>query len=550
MKKASTSRKSVLILVAIACAQVASCKKKPAEASAPAEAKRVTGFQLMCEKPVIAISPHIYGIAFDVSGYANWRDEKQWELGATGRRFGGNAATRYNFEHGTAFNHGLDWFFENNGDSEAKEPTYVSFLSGNDAHKALSATQLPMIGWMAKDTTSVSFAVSKFPGQKFVDEKRKAGKGIFYSGRDVDPPAPTETSIAAPPEKVAEAVKLIAKHSKGERIYILDNEPALWHVTHRDVHPDPISYDELISRTIRYAEAVRAADPKALIAGPAAYGWNEYFESAKDLASPSKIHRDREAHGGDPLLVYYLKKLQEHEKKTGVRLLDLLDVHFYPQADGIGVGLEGAVTSDVAKARIRSPRALWDPSYVDESWIAEPIKLLPRLREWIDANYPGTRVQIGEWNLGAEKHISSGLAVAETLGQFAKNSVYSAFYWTYPPAGSPAAMGFRAFRNFDGNGGAFGSLLVPSASEEGTSLFVSRDAEKKRWVVVALNLEGELDRTGTLDFSGCGVLSSVNRFEYMAESAGFAKSRGEFETNRLQIRLPKQSIAVFEIEMK
>ena len=63
--------------------------------------------------------------------------------------------------------------------------------------------------------------------------------------------------------------------------------------------------------------------------------------------------------------------------------------------------------------RIRSVRALWDPAYRDESWIGEPVRLIPRLRDWIAKNAPGVRISIGEYNFGAEKHMSGGLAVAD-----------------------------------------------------------------------------------------------------------------------------------------
>ena len=46
---------------------------------------------------------------------------------------------------------------------------------------------------------------------------------------------------------------------------------------------------------------------------------------------------------------------------------------------------------------------LWDPSYVDESWIKEPVKLLPRMREWVDENYPARGLSIGEWSFGGRK---------------------------------------------------------------------------------------------------------------------------------------------------
>ena len=44
--------------------------------------------------------------------------------------------------------------------------------------------------------------------------------------------------------------------------YILDNEPNLWSTTHRDVHPDPVTYDELLAKTIAYGTAIREAGPR------------------------------------------------------------------------------------------------------------------------------------------------------------------------------------------------------------------------------------------------------------------------------------------------
>ena len=119
-------------------------------------------------------------------------------------------------------------------------------------------------------------------------------------------------------------------------MYILDNEPMLWPTTHRDVHPEPTSYDELVTRTIDYGTAIREADPDAVIAGPAEWGWTGYLYSAKDIASGGTSARpDRRAHGDMPLVAYYLKALAEHEKKTGVRVLDVFDLHSYPAADGV-----------------------------------------------------------------------------------------------------------------------------------------------------------------------------------------------------------------------
>src|SRR5262249_29263012 len=155
------------------------------------------------------------------------------------------------------------------------------------------------------------------------------------------------------------------------------NEPALWNDTHRDVHPEPLTYDELLDRTIRYGTAIRAADPEAIIAGPAEWGWPGYFWSAKDKAAGFHAKPDRRAHGDVPWLSWYLAKLREHEAKTGIRILDVVDLHFYPQGKGVYDGDSGGTDRDTAKKRFRATRSLWDPDYLDESWIDEKIRLIP-----------------------------------------------------------------------------------------------------------------------------------------------------------------------------
>src|SRR6185436_21117393 len=97
----------------------------------------------------------------------------------------------------------------------------------------------------------------------------------------LSPLPPTQTSVPAPPEVVRRWLTKLRSMDRelGGRavsMYILDNEPSLWNSTHRDVHPDPVTYDELLERLIKYGGAVRRADPDAVIAGPAEWGWPGY----------------------------------------------------------------------------------------------------------------------------------------------------------------------------------------------------------------------------------------------------------------------------------
>ena len=97
-----------------------------------------------------------------------------------------------------------------------------------------------------------------------------------------------------------------------------------------------------------------------------------------------------------------------YEETHGLRLLDYLDLHYYPQA--VGVALSRAGDAATQARRLRSTRSHWDPTYSDESWIGEPVTLIPRMRAWVERNYPGTRLAITEYNWGALDHINGALA--------------------------------------------------------------------------------------------------------------------------------------------
>jgi hypothetical protein len=513
--------------------------KPTAVALRAASSERKVRLAVHCERLATRISPLIYGIAGTV-----------WETHATAHRMGGNPMTRLNWGEGF-WNVANDWFFEN-----GKAERAAVWLDEARAHDMKNAIVVPTIGWVAKDATSVGFPRAKFAEQEKYDPYRpEAGNGNGKDGKPIRPGPPTETSVAAPPELIGKWIRDIRESDRAKGVrsidqYILDNEPNLWNTTHRDVHPDPLTYDELLDRTIRYAKAIREADPDAVIAGPAEWGWTGYFYSAKDNEGGTFLRLDRRAHGDAPLLAWYLRKLSEHEKKTGERLLDIVDVHFYPQFPGI-YGGNGPERTDpeAAALRLRSTRALWDPTYKDESWIDDAVGLIPRVRTWISENYPGRGISIGEWSFGAEAHMSGGLAVAEVLGRFGQQGITSAFYWLCPPAGTPAFHAFRAFRNYDGKGGAFLDLSVPTTEAAGISVFASRDEGSSRVVVVLLNLQPETAADAEIDVLACGGKYSRRAFEYREGMAGFVKSEKDQDGQKDRPGLVLERIEPYSIKV-
>jgi hypothetical protein len=513
-------------------------------------AARAAAFTVDCAAPAHRISPLVYGIA----GSAD-EPPHVWELGATSRRWGGNGSSRYNWELGNAWSTNHDWYFRNVAVSARRSFSYESFLDENRARGVRTALTVPMLGWVAKDTTSYSFPVSRLgPQQQTAPDLPDAGNGVRPDGTPLAA-APERTSVPSTPESVERWVRAIRARDRevGRRrvhLYHLDNEPMLWHRTHRDVRSEPATYEELLEKTIAYASAIRRADPGATIAGPAAWGWLEYHYSAADLEAGVHLRPDRRRHGDLPLLAWYLREVRAHERRTGTRLLDVVDIHFYPANDAVGIATRGGTDPATAALRIRSTRSLWDPSYVDESWIGERMRVIPLVREWIARYHPGLGLSIGAWNFGAEEHMSGGLAVAEALGRFGTEGLHSAHYWTYPPARSPAYWAFRAYRNFDGEGGRFLDRSAPVRGEAPlASAFASSDEKRGRVVAILLNHDPGAPLAARLDLGRCGPVSAARAFTYAGGSAGFRRVEAVRAQGGVDVLAAPYSITVVDLPL-
>ena len=72
-------------------------------------------------------------------------------------------------------------------------------------------------------------------------------------------------------------------------------------------------------------------------------------------------------HGGKPFVEWYLQQMAAYENTNHTRLLDYFDLHYYPQTPGSRSSPAG--DAQHRRCGCASTRSLWDPSYVDESWI-------------------------------------------------------------------------------------------------------------------------------------------------------------------------------------
>jgi hypothetical protein len=166
-------------------------------------------------------------------------------------------------------------------------------------------------------------------------------------------------------------------------------------------------------------------------------------------------------YNNEPFIPWFLTQISRHDEETDQRTLDVLDIHFYPE----GV-YNNEKDEETAELRLRSTRLLWDQQYEEETWIAEPVALIPTMKAMIDRYYPGTKLGLSEWNWGADTTMNGALAIADILGTFGREDLYFAAYWRNPFLDTPGFFAFQLYTNYDGDGNAFGDTSVWSETPD------------------------------------------------------------------------------------
>jgi hypothetical protein len=332
----------------------------------------------------------------------------------------------------------------------------------------------------------------------------------------------------------------------------LDNEVDLWAFTHARLRGDAtspvasqagnkITYAEVVQLSVDYASAAKDVNPAVQILGPVNYGWGGYtdLQGAPDA-------------GGRDFLNFYLQSMAAAGTTAGRRLLDALDVHWYPEAQGGGVRITNNDNSTaVVAARKQAPRSLWDPGYIETSWITQccsggAIQLLPRLKGKITANYPGTKLAITEYNYGGANHISGAIAQADVLGIFGREGLYAATLWPLESNNNFIYGGFEIFRNYNGANGSFGDTSIRATNSDiaNASVYASVDAANSaRRVVVAINKN---DAAQTAGISVTHTTQFHTAQVYLLTSANSAPQRQAdiniTLTNAFQYSMPANSV--------
>jgi Glycoside hydrolase family 44 len=473
-----------------------------------------------------AISPLIYGIDYDQNQIPN--------INPSIIRWGGDATSQYNWQTGNT-NAGSDYYFINsNQNSGSTPPDFNTFFSTNKAAGVQTIGTIPINGWVAKDSTSCAFSVKKYGAQQMAEPgNADCGNGILPDGKTPitqvsigscsTPPCtdPTDADVTVTTSTMQEWVSSVVSNfgstaNGGVAIWELDNEPVWWESVHQNIHPAYTDYDEVWQKGLAYAQAVKAADPTAKVSGPITSGWSDLFFSRVDLQSgwstgPNFVYwgnpTDRLAHGNLDFVAWYLQQFASYDQQHSQRLLDYFDIHGYMPGTG------GDATDPASDAaRLESTRVFWDPAFTppntNEYILNTPenpannpsapcVCLIPRMKNWVAANYPGTKLAITEYNLGAQGDVNGALAQADLLGIFGREGVDVAVMWPflgYPndPLSAPVTFAFAMYRDYDGAKSTFGDMGVSavSADQSQLSVYAARRSSDSSLTVMVINKTG------------------------------------------------------------
>jgi mannan endo-1,4-beta-mannosidase len=478
-----------------------------------------------------SISPYIYGVNSGSTPNNVWSRTRTENIGS--RRLGGNRLTTFNWENNYS-NAGSD-FGPNANDTYIWQGlsgvSSTSITTGgvlkmfHDTSKVVGAYSLvtsPLL-YVSKNIASVSTTA---PSSQWNTIQYAKGSAFTLAPSNAD-------GIVYSDEMVNWLVNQYGNAStlNGVKGYSLDNEPDLWNGTHPLIHPSAVTCNELVTKSIQLATAIKNVDANAEVFGYASYGWDGYttLQGASDWGAAPYSSATY------PWFIdAYLDKMKVASTAAGKRLVDVLDIHYYSEhksTTGFRVWNDGGAneyTAAVNAARIQAPRSLWDPNFIENSYIATyngpaaPIQLIPTLKNKISTWWPGTKIGITEWSFSGTTHISGGLAVADALGIFGKQGVYFTTYWG--DVSSYISSAYRLYRNYDGSKSTFENTHVkaePGATSDwtNTSIYASvNNATDNNLHLIVLNKHATNTINATFNITSSTSYTNADVYRLISSS--------------------------------
>ena len=324
------------------------------------------------------------------------------------------------------------------------------------------------------------------------------------------------------------------------RYWDMDNEPEIWSGTHDDVMPTQCTAEEFMQLYFKVAKAARAKYPDIKLVGPVtANEWQWYRYGNDGIPSGGKKYC---------WLEFFIKRISEEEKATGIRLLDMIDLHYYPGS------------SDAATC-LQFHRVFFDRNYVypeangvhtlNGGWDTSISKeyVLGRCADWltkyIGANH-GVGLAITETGMASKDANVQALWYASTMGEFMKNGVTIFTPWSWDTGMWEALHLFSRYnqKNF---------VQATSQDELLVSAYPTTDVNNDSLSVVLINRSLTDKKLVNLNFTGYVVgldaypmyslskLGTVETFVSHTKNA-LVKSTVVASLNQISVELAPMSV--------
>ncbi|MBQ5331874.1 MAG: hypothetical protein J6K92_01240 [Oscillospiraceae bacterium] len=298
--------------------------------------------------------------------------------------------------------------------------------------------------------------------------------------------------------------------------YFLDSEPDKWNENFPVLNQPPLTFAELADRSANLANAVKAIDSNAFVFGPSLSG----LQGCIDLGSPSDTGLSPAENEYSWFIDYYLSEMRARSAQTGYRLLDVLDVHYYTEAQTpLGEDIRTSTDQIADALRMQSVRTLWDPDYTETSVTVMMNKqftpVIPTLQASIRMNYPKTRLSFSEYDFGGGENMSGAIAEIDALGVFAEQEVYLACLSPLSEKYPFQKAALNLYTDYDGKGSSFGDTLVFSENhnDELSSVYAAVDSdEPDKLKIILTNKQMVTDKD-------LEIVISSEKYSYELENA-------------------------------
>ncbi len=498
-----------------------------------------------------AISPYIYGVNSDFR-----TEEYLYAASAPGSaRQGGNRFSGYNWETNFS-NAGADYYHNSDQylvdfDKELLAipggPALEFAREAADKNVPYKVTTIQMAGYVAADDDGEVTEDQIAPSSRWIEVKPTKGSPFSLTPDTTDGYVYMDEYVNYLVQNLGDAT-----NKTGYQAYNLDNEPALWGSTHAHMHPAQPTCEEIISKSITYASAIKAVDPHADIFGLALYGIGAYttFRDAPDWSEHAASY--------DWFISYYLDEIRKAEEDAGQKLIDVIDLHYYSEAKGQCRVTECSdpIHTDCNEARVQATRTLWDNNYIENSWVGNSLQayipILPKVNRSIAAYNPDTKIAMTEYNFGGGFHVSGAVAEADALGIFAEQGVYVANLYKINDDISYQLAAIDLYTNYDGAGSAFGDTLIASTTSDdmkATSYAAIDGTDESKVTLVLTNKSLTETQHAAITLAGSADYTTAKAYAITGDSSDIQllESGIAVADNTFSLEVPALSVVMVEI---